>query len=42
MDDMAMTFHVISDLNGQVQHQDMIARRLLQLDNVNFPAGIRF
>jgi hypothetical protein len=42
MDDMAMTFHVISDLKGQVPHQDMIARRLLQLDNVNFPAGIRF
>jgi hypothetical protein len=42
MDDMAMTFHVISDLEGQVQHQDMIARRLLQLDRVNFPAGIRF
>jgi hypothetical protein len=39
---MAMTFHVISDLKGQVQHQDMIARRLLQLDRVNFPAGIRF
>jgi hypothetical protein len=42
MDDMAMTFHVISDLNGQVEHQDMIARRLLQLDRVDFPAGIRF
>jgi hypothetical protein len=42
MDDMAMTFHVISDLKGQVKHQDMIARRLLQLDHVNFPAGIRF
>jgi hypothetical protein len=42
MDDMAMTFHVISDLKGQVQHLDMIARRLLQLDHVNFPAGIRF
>jgi hypothetical protein len=42
MDAMAMTFHVISDLKGQVQHQDMIARRLLQLDHVNFPAGIRF
>lgn len=42
MDDMAMTFHVISDLQGQVQHQDMIAQRLLQLDHVNFPAGIRF
>jgi hypothetical protein len=42
MDDMALTFHVISDFKGQVPHQDMIARRLLQLDNVNFPAGIRF
>ena len=42
MDDMAMTFHVVSDLHDQVQHQDMIARRLLQLDRVNFPAGIRF
>ena len=42
MDDMGMTFHVISDLNGEVQHKDMIARRLLQLDHVNFPAGIRF
>ena len=42
MDDMAMTFHVVSDLHGQVEHQDMIARRLLQLDHVNFPAGIRF
>ena len=29
-------------LRVQVQHQDMIARRLLQLDRVNFPAGIRF
>ena len=28
MDDMGMTFHVISDLNGEVQHKDMIARRL--------------
>lgn len=42
MDDMAITFHVVSDLNGQIQHKDMIARRLLQLDHVNFPAGIRF
>ena len=42
MDDMAMTFHVISDLHGQVEHKDLIARRLLQLDNVNFPAGILF
>jgi len=42
MDDMGMTFHVISDLNGEVQHKDRIARRLLQLDHVNFPAGILF
>jgi hypothetical protein len=42
MDDMGMTFHVISDLNGEVQHKDRIARRLLQLDRVNFPAGILF
>jgi len=42
MDDMGMTFHVISDLKGEVQHKDRIARRLLQLDNVNFPAGILF
>jgi len=42
MDDMAMTFHVISDLNGDVDHKDLIAKRLLQLDQANFPAGIRF
>jgi len=42
MDDMAMTFHVVSDLNGQVDHLDRIAKRTLQLDKVNFPAGIRF
>jgi hypothetical protein len=42
MDDMGMTFHVISDLKGEVQHKDKIARRLLQLDRVNFPAGILF
>lgn len=42
MDDMAMTFHVVSDLHGAVDHKDMIARRLLQLDRVNFPAGILF
>ena len=42
MDDMGMTFHVISDLKGEVQHKDRIARRLLQLDRVNFPAGILF
>ncbi len=42
MDDMAMTFHVVSDLHGQVAHLDHIAKRVLQLDAVNFPAGIRF
>ncbi|HUB61948.1 MAG TPA: hypothetical protein VL978_14640 [Puia sp.] len=42
MDDMAMTFHVVSDLKGQVDHLDLIARRILQLDNTNFPAGIKF
>ena len=42
MDDMAMTFHVISDLHGQVAHKDKIAKRVLQLDNVEFPTGIRF
>lgn len=42
MDDMAMTFHVVSDLRGDVPHLDQIALRVLQLDNVNFPAGIRF
>jgi hypothetical protein len=42
MDDMAMTFHVVSDLHGDVPHLDRIASRVLELDNVNFPAGIRF
>ncbi len=42
MDDMAMTFHVVSDLHGQVDHKDTIAKRILQLDGVDFPTGIRF
>jgi hypothetical protein len=42
MDDVGITFHVISDLHGQVEHQDMIAKRLLQLDDLDFPAGIKF
>jgi hypothetical protein len=42
MDDVGMTFHVVSDMHGQVEHQEMIAKRLLELDRVNFPAGIRF
>jgi hypothetical protein len=41
MDDVGMTFHVISDLHGQVQHLDLIAKRLLELDKLDFPAGIR-
>lgn len=42
MDDMGMTFHVVSDLKGQVEHLNMIAKRLLQLDRIEFPAGIKF
>jgi hypothetical protein len=41
MDDVGITFHVISDLHGNVAHKDLIAKRLLELDNINFPAGIR-
>jgi hypothetical protein len=41
MDDLSMTFHVISDLQGQVPHLDMVAEHLLRIDDVNFPAGIR-
>ncbi len=42
MDDMAMTFHVVSDLRGQVKHLDQIARRLLEIEGLDFPAGLRF
>jgi hypothetical protein len=42
MDDMGMTFHVVSDLHGEVAHQDLIAKRLLELDRTNFPTGILF
>jgi hypothetical protein len=42
MDDMAMTFHVVSDLRGQVKHLDQIARRLLESENLDFPGGLRF
>ena len=41
MDDVGMTFHVVSDLHGQVDHLDLVAKRLLQLDQFDFPAGIR-
>jgi len=42
MDDMAMTFHVISDLHGHVAHKDKVVKRVLELDGVDFPTGIRF
>jgi hypothetical protein len=42
MDDVSMTFHMISDTHGQVPHLDLVAKRLLQLDEVNFPAGVLF
>lgn len=42
MDDVSMTFHMISDLHGQVPHLDLIAKRLLQLDDTNFPAGVLY
>ena len=42
MDDMGITFHVVSDLSGDVPYLDLAAKRLLQLDRVNFPAGILF
>jgi hypothetical protein len=41
MDDTGITFHVISDLHGQVQHLDQIARRLIELDKLDYPAGPR-
>ncbi len=41
MDDMAMTFHVVSDLHGQVKHLDEIAERLLEIEGFDFPAGLR-
>jgi hypothetical protein len=42
MDDVGMTFHVVSDLHGQVPHLDLIAKRVLQLDRAEFPRGILF
>ncbi len=42
MDDVGITFHVVSDLHGRVNHKDLIAKRLLQLDDLDFPAGIKF
>jgi hypothetical protein len=42
MDDMGITFHIISNLRGNVEHKDLIAKRLLELVDVDFPVGIRF
>lgn len=42
MDDMGITFHVISDLHGQVEHKDLIAKRLLEVEDLDFPSGIKF
>ena len=41
MDDTGITFHVISDLHGQVQHLDRIAGRLIELEKLDFPVGPR-
>jgi hypothetical protein len=41
MDDTGMTFHVVSDLHGQVNRLDAITNRLLQLEGLNYPAGPR-
>ena len=41
MDDTGITFHIISDLHGQVQHLSQIARRLIELDKSDYPAGRR-
>ena len=41
MDNVGMTFHVISDLHGQVQHLDLVAKRLLEMDQLDIPIGIR-
>lgn len=42
MDDVSITFHVVSDFDGQVPHLDLIAKHLLLVDGVNYPAGLRF
>ncbi len=41
MDDTGITFHVISDLHGQIQHLDRITRRLIELEKFDYPAGPR-
>ncbi|HWI56722.1 MAG TPA: hypothetical protein VNZ22_05815 [Bacillota bacterium] len=41
MDDVGMTFHIVSRLKANTKHLDKITRRILQLSTVDFPAGIR-
>lgn len=41
MDDVGMTFHIVSRLKQNTKHLDRIARRVLELRRVDFPAGIR-
>ena len=41
MDDTGITFHIVSDLHGQVRHLDRITRRLIELEKFDFPAGPR-
>jgi hypothetical protein len=41
MDDTGITFHVVSDFHGKVDHLDLIAKRLLELEPLDFPAGPR-
>lgn len=42
MDDVSITFHMVSDFLGQVPHLDTIAKHLLQVDGINYPAGLRY
>jgi hypothetical protein len=42
MDDVGITFHVVSDFKGEINHLDLISKRVLELDSYEFPAGIQF
>lgn len=41
MDDVGMTFHMVSRTEESTKHLDKIARRVLQLSAFDFPIGIR-
>jgi hypothetical protein len=41
MDDVGMTFHVVSRTKDQTKHLDKLAQRVLQLSTYDFPMGIR-